>query len=171
VSRALVLRVVLAAVLGVACAVLVACGGKRDHLIPSTSAASIEAQLSSLQSDVDQGRCIAVGAVTGQLTKAIDTLPKTVNADLRRRLDAGVRNLARIAPGACESKSTVTQTTPAVTTDTTATEPPPETTDTEPPPETTPSTPEPPPDTTSTENRQDTLPGTSTDDTGGAIAP
>lgn len=169
-SAAIVLRIVLAAALGVACAALVACGGKRDHLIPATSASSIEQQLSALQADVDQGRCIAIGTVTGQLTKAIDTLPKTVNVDLRKRLTQGVQNLSQIAPSACAAKQTVTQTTPAVTTDTTVTEPPPETT-TQPPPETTPTTPQPPPETTTTETREDTLPTTPTDDTGGATAP
>jgi hypothetical protein len=165
------LRLLLAALAGVACAALIACGGKTDHLIPTKNASSLEQQLSAVQSSVDQGDCVTAGSDLGNLTKAVDNLPSSVDAQLRERLTRGVAHLVDIAPDACAAKQTVTETTPAVTTDTTATEtqPEPEPTPTET--TETPTTTEAPPETDTGENRQDQLPQGPSDDTGGVTAP
>jgi len=168
------LPLLLALVLGAAAAAgLVACG-KSDHLIPSSDASTLDKQLSALKDSVDQGKCDSVGDDLQRLDTAVANLPKSVDAELRKRLRNGVTNLSARAPGACQAVDTVVITTPEVTTQTdpeipTNTEPAPDpdpepTTTTEPPPpDPTPTTPEPEPDPTPTPPDD----GTS----GGAVAP
>lgn len=160
-----------ALLLGVACAVLVACGASSsgDGLIPDQQAATMIDQLDTIQSAVDRGRCAGVDNEVAALQSQINDLSRKVDASLRNRLQEGVNNLADIAPSECftqqQTQTTTTETTTTTTTTTqttpTQTTPPPTTT------QTVPTTPPPVTDTTST-----TPPGGATvpGDTGGTGA-
>jgi len=143
----------LAAVLGVGCGVLAACGGSggdRSALIPQRSADRLKSALSDVQSAVDDGNCQAAARAIVRARGILVNLPQAVDDRLVARLRQGIDNLQQIAPQQCQQQDTTstpsttnqptTQTTP---TDKTPTDTP--TTDTTPPPTTTETT---PPDTT-----------------------
>ena len=82
-------RLPLAFVLGVATAVLVACGGgSSDKLIPASSADQISSDLADLRQAIDQHACQAAQQKLSQVTQEIENLPSSVDARLRRRLRA-----------------------------------------------------------------------------------
>jgi hypothetical protein len=169
-----VLPFVLAALLGVAAAGLVACGGSasdRRDLIPERSADRLKSALSDVRSAVDDGNCEAAARAVTRARGVLVNLPSAVDDRLVARLRRGLDNLEEVAPRECEQQDTQTQTqetttttapettpeqttttetTPSedttTTTDTTTTETePPDTTTTEPaPPEPTTTEPEPP---------------------------
>jgi hypothetical protein len=147
-----------ALLLGVAAAVLVACGAGPERGIPRGDADQLVADLDALRNAVESGDCEAAAAAVTKVKGDVVELPGAVNARLRRRLANGADNLARRATTECarNQQTTTTETTPTTTTptettptETTPTETTPTTTDTTPT-QTTPTTPTQTTPTTST---------------------
>jgi hypothetical protein len=162
----------IALLLGLACAALVACGGSGSSagLIPATKADRMLSELDRIQSAVDGGSCSGLPNDVSALQQQINSLPSSVDAALRSRLQEGVNNLAQISPAQCAknaAQKTQTATTPTTTTPTTTT--PTDTTPTTPPP-TTDTTPTTPPPTTTTTPPPTTTPPTD-GGAGGATIP
>jgi hypothetical protein len=165
---------IVAAVLGVLCATLVACGD-RSRLIPSGDAGRLQGDLDNLQSRVQSGDCDQISDALQQLNDDLAQLPTTVDIRLRNRIQEGAAALVNQAPEACR-EAQATETTTTETTDTTDTE----TTDTETETETTPTDTAPtdttptdttPTDTTPTDTTTtETIPPP-TEGTGGAGVP
>jgi cell division septation protein DedD len=132
------ISLMLALVLGVACSMLVACGGstKTIGLIPSDRADKIQNDLDRIRSAVDAGKCAQAARALRGLQFQLSKLPATTDPRLRARLELGAVNLGRRIPGDCTANTQTTQTTPTVTTQTqtvttqtqTTTVPPPTTT-------------------------------------------
>jgi len=169
----------LAAVLGVGCGVLAACGGSGDRsaLIPQRSADRLKSALSDVRSAVDDGNCQAAARAIVRARGILVNLPQAVDDRLVARLRQGIDNLQQIAPQQCQqqdttpAQSTTTETTTTTTpTDTTPTDTTP--TDTTPT-DTTPTTTTP----TTTSTTTTTAPTTTTttpppaDTTGGTTTP
>jgi hypothetical protein len=168
----------LAAVLGVGCGVLAACGGSggdRSALIPQRSADRLKTALSDVQSAVDDGNCQAAARAIVRARGILVNLPQAVDDRLVARLRQGIDNLQQIAPQECQrqdttpSESTTTQTTTSTTptettpTDTTPTDTTPtDTTTTTTTPTTTSTTTTTAPTTTTTAPPADTTGGTTT---------
>jgi len=166
----------LAAVLGVGCGVLAACGGSggdRSALIPQRSADRLKSALSDVRSAVDDGNCQAAARAIVRARGILVNLPQAVDDRLVARLREGIDNLQQIAPQQCQqdttpaqSTTTETTTTPTDTTptDTTPTDTTP--TDTTPtsttPPTTSTTTTTAPTTTTTTPPPADTTSGTTT---------
>jgi hypothetical protein len=145
--------ILLAAALGVVCAVLVAgCGGDDSKLIPSRDAEALKRYADRVGAAVDSSDCQTAAVEVQRAQDRIAELPSKVDPDLRTNLEEGFQNLAERAARECQgtTQTTPTETTPTETTetettpetDTTTTEEPPPTTTDEPPPTT---TEEPPP--------------------------
>jgi hypothetical protein len=161
-----VMPFVLAALLGVAAAGLVACGGggDRSDLIPQRSADRLKSALSDVRSAVDDGDCEEAAQAVSRARGVLVNLPSAVDERLVARLEQGLDNLETVAPRECEQQATQTQTQETTTAapettpeDTTPTDTAPEettTTDTTPPETTTTAPPETtttaPPETTTT---------------------
>ncbi len=168
----------LAAVLGVALAVLAACGGgggDRSDLIPQRSATRLKSALGDVRSAVDDGDCEAARRALTRARGVLVRMPSSVDSQLVARLRQGIDNLETVAPDECAQQDTQTDTTPSTTT-TTPTTPTTATTDTT----TTPTTPTETtttPTTTTGTTTTTTTPTTSTpapatgDTTGGTTTP
>jgi hypothetical protein len=131
---------VLAAILGVAAAALVSCGGtagSRSDLIPQGSADKLKTELADVRSAVDDGDCEAASRALSQARGTVGRLPASVDDRLVARIREGISQLETLAPEECAQQQTQTTTVPTTetttpettaTTDTTPTE----TTDTTP---------------------------------------
>ena len=123
----------LAAALGVACAMLVACGGDDKGLIPGRDASALKRYADRVDQAVAAQDCQAATRDVAAAIARIGKLPASVDSGLRQNLEDGFNNLARQAASKCQAATTettdttTTETTPTETTDTTTTE----TTDTE----------------------------------------
>jgi hypothetical protein len=179
-----VLPFVLAALLGVAAAGLVACGGSasdRRDLIPERSADRLKSALSDVRSAVDDGNCEAAARAVSRARGILVNLPSAVDDRLVARLRRGLDNLDQVAPRECEQQDTQTQTQETTTTtapettpeETATTETTPTDTDTTPTDTTTTETA--PPDTTTTEpppaETTTAAPETPVDPSGGTTTP
>jgi hypothetical protein len=147
------LRLSLAALLGLAAALLVACGTSGKNLIPAADAGPLQSDFETVQQAAENGdgSCAATEAALLKTNEDFTALPTTVDAGLRSNLSQGIDNLRSRALALCAQplpqsttttaapKTTTTNTTPTTTTPTTTT---PTTT------ETTPTTTEPPPTST-----------------------
>jgi cell division protein FtsN len=129
---------VLAALLGVATSLLVACGGTNQHLIPVASADRLQSDFDRVAQAVAAGRCADASAAVQTAQSDFARLPTSLDQRLRRRLADGVDNLATRAPIQCsqqqtqtQTQPTTTETTPTTTTTTTTTQTTPTTTTTE----------------------------------------
>jgi hypothetical protein len=158
-------RLPLAFVLGVAAAVLLACGGgSSKKLLPAVSADRLKNDLADVRQAIDQQDCSAAGTALTAFQTDLGRVPGTVDRGLRQRLREGYDRLAVRVPKDCQAQpatttTTVPTTTTPATTDTTPTDTTPTTTDTTPT-DTTPTT----PTTTPTDT-------TTTDSNGGVTAP
>ena len=167
----------LAAVLGVGCGVLAACGGSGDRsaLIPQRSADRLKSALSDVQSAVDDHNCEAAARAIVRARGILVNLPQAVDNRLVARLRDGIDNLQQIAPKECQQQDTTptqstttqttTQTTPTETTPTNTT--PTETTPTN----TTPTTTTTPPTTPTTAPPTTTTSPPPANTTGGTTTP
>jgi hypothetical protein len=144
-------RLPLAFLLGLAAALLVACGGTNTKLLPPVSADRLINHLDAVRQALDQHDCPKAEAGVQLLYSDLGRIPPTVDQGLRARLREGIDKLNQRVPIDCRQTTTTTQTTPTTTTDTTPTN----TTPTD----TTPTTPT---DTTPT-TPTDTIPTTPTD--------
>jgi hypothetical protein len=147
-------RLPLAFLLGVATAVLVACGGgSSDKLLSQSRADLIKSDLADVRQAVNQQACDQAQQALQKLDSDLDGMPASVDQRLRDRLQEGYRKLAQRVPIDCNKPTTTTTTTVPTTTETTptTTETTPTTTETTPTAtETTPTTTT-PPDTTTTD--------------------
>ncbi len=122
-----------ALVLGIAAALLAACGSSTKGGIPQADASDIKSQLEDVRSRVADGNCDELPGQLRQVSSAIDALPRSVDNRLVSALRDGADRLQGRAVQDCNDNNTPTET------QTTA--PPPQTvptaTQTQPPPETT----------------------------------
>jgi hypothetical protein len=136
------LRMALAAVLGLTAALLVACGGSGKGLIPAAQAGPLQSDFEAVAhaAESGDGSCAGTEAALGKTEKDFLALPATVDAGLRSRLKQGIDNLRSRALAMCAqpAPTVTTATTPTPTTETTTTPTTPTTTNTTP-------TPTPPP--------------------------
>lgn len=132
-------RLLLAALLGVAAAVLVSCGGTGNGLIPAGNASPLENDFQAVAQAALQagGSCGATESAIQKTESDLHALPADVNAGLRKRLQEGTANLAARARKLCAQplgqsttttetttteKTTPAKTAPAKTTPTTSTQ-------------------------------------------------
>jgi len=146
--RARLLRATLAALLGVAAALLVACSSSSKGLIPTGDAGPLQSDFEAVARAAEKGdgSCVATESALLKTDQHFAALPASVDSGLRDTLRQGIENLrsrslalcAQPLPQATATTSapktttsdTTTTTTPTVTqttsTPTTATTPPPE---------------------------------------------
>jgi cytoskeletal protein RodZ len=135
------LRLLLAALLGVAAAALLACGSSGNGLIPASAAGPLQSDFETVAQAAQsgEGSCTATEAALTKTDQDYAALPSTIDAGLRNTLRQGISNLRSRALALCAqplAQSTVTnttpKTTPSTTTATTTTTPPTTTTTTPP---------------------------------------
>jgi cell division septation protein DedD len=167
------LILLLALALGVACAVLVACGSSSNpHLLSAARADRLKSELDAVREAVDAHDCEAATRDAMRLQDEVNSLPGRTDRQLVKRLQDGARNLSERAAEQCQQ----TETTPTTTTTTETT--PTETTTTETTPttktETTPTTKTETTPTTKTETTPTTTvttPTTTSPESGGSTVP
>lgn len=161
-SRAQLVRLALACLLGVAAALLVSCGGSSGKLIPVADAGPLQSDFETVALDAASGNgsCAATEGAILKTERDFDALPASVDSGLRNTLRQGIENLRAHALALCKqplAQSTPTSSTPKTTTSTAAATTTPKTT-------TSTTTATPPPTTTTTTS-------TSTTSGGGTAAP
>jgi hypothetical protein len=121
--------VALAALLGVAAAVLVACGSSGNGLIPAAQAEPLHADIEAVERAAEEGNgnCTATEAALLKTDQDYAALPRAVNATLRGKLRLGIENLHKVAQEACAqpiaqtTSTTAPNTAPTTSTPTTTT--------------------------------------------------
>jgi cell division septation protein DedD len=119
---------IIALVLGVAAAMLVACGTGTKDGIPAADAGELKSQIEDVRQAVEARRCGDVPGQVRQVVAQVDRLPSSVDARLREELRNGAERLRSQAIEDCnaslaQTTETVTTTVPTTTTPTT-TQPP-----------------------------------------------
>jgi hypothetical protein len=118
------IRLALAAALGVAAAVLVSCGSSGSGLIPSANAGPLRRDFEEVAQAAASGNgsCAATESALGKTEQDFLALPATVDRGLHARLQAGITNLHKQALAMCiEPTATATSTTSTQATTTTPT--------------------------------------------------
>jgi hypothetical protein len=133
------LRISLAAALGVLAALLVACSGSGKGLIPTGDAGPLQGDFEAVARAAQSGNgdCAATESALLKTSQDFAALPSSINAGLHNTLRQGIENLRARALALCAqplAQATETTTTPKTTTSTTGTTTPTET-------QTTPTTP------------------------------
>ena len=128
------LRVLLAASLGVLAGVLISCGGSGKGLIPVADAGPLQGDFEAVAQAAENGdgSCTSTESALLKTEQDFAALPPSVDGGLRNTIRQGVENLRTHALALCTQplpQSTVT--TPKTTTSTTTTAPPAETESTE----------------------------------------
>jgi hypothetical protein len=126
---ALMLRLLLAALAGLAVALLVSCGGSNKALIPVAHAGPLLSDFEAVRNAAENadGNCSATEAALGKTEEDFVALPSTVDAGLRNNLHQGIENLKVRAHELCEqplAQGTGTTTTEKTTTTKTEAQPP-----------------------------------------------
>jgi hypothetical protein len=106
--RMRLLSSLVALALGVATALLVACGG--DGRIPASDASRVNNALNDVAANFRAGKCQAAEQAVARARGALLNLPSSVDSGLRDRLRAGVANLSQRVPATCGQAQTQTQT-------------------------------------------------------------
>lgn len=159
---------------GVACSVLVACGSNGGKgLIAATNSEELNQHLDKLRSAVDAGHCTVAATALNQLATDVESLPSSVDRDLRSEIRKGYNELAGKAATECnaikQQNATTAETAPTTAeTEPTTAQTEPTVTEEQPPPDTTSA------DTTPTEPNGGVPPETSTSSTappGGVTTP
>lgn len=136
----LLMRVLLTGLLGLAAALLIACGSSGKGLIPTANAGPLQSDFEAVAQAAEsgEGSCTATEAAIAKTESDFAALPSSVDKGLHKTLTVGIANLRRRALALCAQPlpQSTTTTTPATTTSTQTT-PTTTTTDTE----TTPTTP------------------------------
>lgn len=130
------IRLSSAALLGVAAAVLVACGSSGSGLIPSANAGPLQSDFEAVAqaASAGNGDCTATESALGKTEQDFLALPASIDSGLHARLEEGISNLRRRALAMCiqptptGTSTTATQTTTPTTTETTTTDTTPSTT-------------------------------------------
>jgi hypothetical protein len=159
-------RLPLAFLLGVATAVLVACGGSNKKLLPAVSADRLKNDLADISQAINQQDCSAAGQAFNQFQADLQRVPPSVDRRLRQRLNEGATRLSARVPVDCKGSPPTTTTTVPTTTTTTPT-----TTETAPPPTTTTPTTSTTTPTTTTTTPTDTTTTDGGSGSGGVTAP
>jgi hypothetical protein len=132
------IRLVVAASLGVAVAVLVSCGSSGTGLIPSASAGPLQKDFEAVAkaAAAGNGSCAETESVLGKTEQDFLALPASIDSGLHARLKLGISNLRNQARAMCiqstpgatstvgtqtSTTTTTTETTPTTTTGTTTT--------------------------------------------------
>ena len=163
-TRAPLPRFALVAMLGIAAALLVSCGGSSAKLIPVADAGPLQSDFETVAQDAEAGNgsCTATEAAVLKTEHDFGTLPASVDSGLRQTLRQGIENLRARALVLCAQplvQTTPTNSTPKTTPSTSTT------TSTTTPTTSTPSTTTPTTSTPSTSTPTSTSPG------GGTPAP
>lgn len=124
--RVSLLRVALACVLGIAAALLVACGSSGGKLIPVADAGPLQSDFETIAQDAQAGNgsCTATEAAILKTQQDFSELPASVDSGLRQTLRQGIENLRARALVLCAqplAQTTPTNTTPKTTTTSTTT--------------------------------------------------
>jgi hypothetical protein len=139
-----VLGGLVAAGLGLSAAAFVACGDT-NGLLANEQAGQLSDTLDAVSVAVEGGRCASAVRQAAELQDALDKLPSTVDAKLRRSLQEGAATVAARAQNDCRPGTTTkAKTTPKTDTGPVTTETLPTTTTTAPTTPTTPTTTTPP---------------------------
>jgi hypothetical protein len=137
----ILIRLVLAASLGIAAAVLVSCGSSGKGLIPSAKAGPLQSDFEAVAraAEAGNGSCAETESALGKTEQDFLALPANVDRGLHARLQQGITNLRKQALAMCvqpkatsttgtqtpststATTSTSTETTPTTTTSTTTT--------------------------------------------------
>jgi hypothetical protein len=125
------IRLVVAALLGVAMAVLVSCGSSGSGLIPTANAGPLQSDFEAVARAAASGNgsCAATESALGKTEQDFLGLPASVDRGLHARLGQGIANLRKRALAMCTEPSptatstTETQTTTTQTTTSTETTP------------------------------------------------
>jgi len=138
-------RIPLAALLGLAAALLVSCGSSSDKLIPVASSGPLQTDFEKVAQDAEagNGNCAATESAILKTEQDFDALPATLDTGLRETLRQGIQNLRARALALCVQplvQTTPTTSVPKTTTSTATTTPTTATTTTTTPPSTTTST-------------------------------
>ncbi len=119
--RSLPLRATLAALLGVAAALLISCSGSGKGLIPSGDAGPLREDFRAVVEAAENGdgNCASTETALVKTEQDYDALPSSTDAGLRKRLQEGIANLRTRALDLCRQpvpQPTVTTTPPKTTT-------------------------------------------------------
>ncbi len=136
-------RLMLAALLGAATALLVSCGSSGKGLIPAGKAGPLQEDFEAVAqaASAGNGNCTGTERALGKTEQDFLALPATVDAGLHRRLEEGIANLRTRALSECiqptggttgTTTTTTSTTSPATKTSTTETATTPSTTPTAP---------------------------------------
>jgi hypothetical protein len=154
------IRLLLAGLLGLAAALLVACGSSGKGLIPTANAGPLQSDFEAVAQAAQsgEGSCTATEVAIAKTESDFAALPSTVDRGLHKTLGLGIANLRRRALALCAQplpQTSTTTSTPATTTST----------------ETTPTTGTTHTETTTTPTTTTTTPPTATTPGGGTPAP
>lgn len=129
VNMRILIRLTVAALLGVAAAALVSCASTGKGLIPSADAGPLQSDFEAVAhaAETGEGSCGETESALGKTEQDFLKLPTTVDRGLHSRLQVGIENLRKQALATCEqsteNKTTGTQTsTTSTTTTSTGTE-------------------------------------------------
>jgi cytoskeletal protein RodZ len=119
----LCLRILLPGLLGVAAALLVACGSSGKGLIPAANAGPLQSDFEAVTQAAQsgEGNCTATEAAIAKTETDFAALPTTVDSGLHKTLSLGIANLRRRALALCAQPLPQTTSTTKTTTPTTAT--------------------------------------------------
>jgi hypothetical protein len=128
-ARPRLLRVLLAALLGVTAALLISCSSSGKGLIPLSNAGPLQSDFEAVAqaAETGDGDCGATESALLKTDQDFAALPASVDAGLRKTLHGGIENLRSRSLALCTQplpQATVTTTTPKTTTSTTTTTPP-----------------------------------------------
>jgi hypothetical protein len=130
--RTALLRLVAAAALGVAAALLVSCGASTGKLIPAANAGPLQSDFEAIAQAAQSGNgdCSETEAAILKTEQDFAALPSSIDAGLRNTLHQGIANLRKHALELCKQplarpttstsapKTTTAQTTPTTPTQT-----------------------------------------------------
>jgi hypothetical protein len=118
-----IFRIVVAALLGAAVALLVSCGSSGTGLIPSSSGGPLQADFEAVAQAATSGNgsCEATESALGKTEQDFLALPASVDRGLYNRLKEGIANLRKQALVTCSQTTTPTTSTGTATTTTTPT--------------------------------------------------
>ncbi len=124
----ILIRLTVAALLGVAVAVLVSCGSSGTGLIPSASAGPLRSDFEEVAraAAAGNGSCAATESALGKTEQDFLALPASIDGGLHARLQQGISNLRKralamciqLTAGATSTEATQTSTTSTTTTNT-----------------------------------------------------
>jgi hypothetical protein len=120
-----ILRAALAALLGIAAALLVSCGSSGKGLIPAASAGPLQSDFEAVAQAAQNGdgSCTTTAEAIRKTEQDFNALPITVDASLREKLSQGITNLRSRALSLCaQPLPQTTVTSPAPRTSTTNTQ-------------------------------------------------